>query len=150
MVFDLGVGRVCLDRLNALLGACLRLVTLAGSDDLAVRGLEVEPKLTRMILTDLELGRQRVSPLDWIEPGGLTGITLTQLGEQLQESPVLKGFASTLPRRVRFSTRRSYMNFTSHRLLERLPERSLEHATHTTLGRACNSAVAFARCGLGW
>jgi hypothetical protein len=42
VVFDFGVGRVRLDRLNALLGAGLRPVTLAGGDDLAVRGLEVE------------------------------------------------------------------------------------------------------------
>jgi hypothetical protein len=49
VVFDLGSGRVRLDRLNALLGACLRLVPLAGSDDLAVRGLEVEAVLARVI-----------------------------------------------------------------------------------------------------
>jgi hypothetical protein len=41
VVFDLGVGRVRLDRLNALFGTGLRLVSLAGSDDLAVRSLEV-------------------------------------------------------------------------------------------------------------
>ena len=41
MVFDLGVRWVRLDRLNALLSARLRLVTLAGGDDLAVGGLEV-------------------------------------------------------------------------------------------------------------
>jgi hypothetical protein len=43
VVFDLGVGCVSLDRVNALLGARLRLVPLAGGDDLAVGGLEVEP-----------------------------------------------------------------------------------------------------------
>ena len=45
MVFDLGVGRVRLDRLNAVLGTRLRLVSLAGGDDFAGRGFEVEPKL---------------------------------------------------------------------------------------------------------
>jgi hypothetical protein len=44
-VLNLGAGRVRLDRLNALLGVRLRLVTLAGRDDLAVRGLEVEAEL---------------------------------------------------------------------------------------------------------
>jgi hypothetical protein len=47
VVFDLRAGRVHLDRLDALLGIGLRLVTLAGSDDLAVRGLQVETELTR-------------------------------------------------------------------------------------------------------
>ena len=35
VVFDGGAGRVRLDRLNALFGVRLRLVSLAGSDDLA-------------------------------------------------------------------------------------------------------------------
>jgi hypothetical protein len=56
VVFDLGAGRVRLDCLNALLGTCLRLVTLAGGDDLAVRGLEVEAELARVILADLKFG----------------------------------------------------------------------------------------------
>jgi hypothetical protein len=34
---------------------------LAGGDDLAVRGLEVEAELARVILADLELGRYRFS-----------------------------------------------------------------------------------------
>jgi hypothetical protein len=62
VVFDLGVGRVRLDRLNAFLGTRLRLVTLAGGDDLPVGGLEVEPELTGMILADLKLGRQSCLP----------------------------------------------------------------------------------------
>ena len=46
MVFDLGVGRVSLDRLDALLGVGLRLVSLTGSDNLAVRGqLATAPNL---------------------------------------------------------------------------------------------------------
>ena len=60
MVFDLGAGRVRLDRLNAFLGTCLRLVPLAGGDDLAVWGLEVEPELTSVILADLEFGGNRI------------------------------------------------------------------------------------------
>jgi hypothetical protein len=49
---------VRLDCLNALLGAGPGLVTLAGGDDLAVRGFEVEPELARVILADFELGRR--------------------------------------------------------------------------------------------
>jgi hypothetical protein len=54
VVFDLGVGRVRLDRLNALLSACLRLV-LASGDDLTVGCLEVESKLAGVVFADLEL-----------------------------------------------------------------------------------------------
>jgi uncharacterized membrane protein YeaQ/YmgE (transglycosylase-associated protein family) len=57
VVLDLGAGRVRLDRLNALLGVGLRLVSLTGSDDLAVRGLQVESELARLVFADLELGR---------------------------------------------------------------------------------------------
>jgi N-ethylmaleimide reductase len=39
-----GAGRVRLDRLNALLGVGFCPVSLAGGDDLAVRGLQVEPE----------------------------------------------------------------------------------------------------------
>jgi hypothetical protein len=45
VVLHRGAGRVRLDRLNALLGIGLRLVTLAGGDDLAIRGLQVESEL---------------------------------------------------------------------------------------------------------
>ena len=45
-VFDLSVGCARLDRGNALLRTRLRLVTLAGGDDLTIRRLEVEPELT--------------------------------------------------------------------------------------------------------
>jgi hypothetical protein len=48
---------------RSLLGACLRLVTQTASDDFAVRGLEVEAELARVILADLELGRHRVLSL---------------------------------------------------------------------------------------
>jgi hypothetical protein len=40
-VFDVCVGRVRFDCLYALLGSCFGLVSLAGSDDLAVWRLEV-------------------------------------------------------------------------------------------------------------
>jgi hypothetical protein len=43
---------VSLDRFNALLGVRLRLVALAGSDDLAAGGLEVGPEFTGVILAD--------------------------------------------------------------------------------------------------
>jgi hypothetical protein len=43
-VYDGRSWRVRLDRLNALLSVGLGLVTLAGGDDLAVGGLEVEPR----------------------------------------------------------------------------------------------------------
>jgi hypothetical protein len=52
MVLDLGVGCVRLDCLNALLGARLRLVSLAGGDDLAIGGLEVEPEFSGVVLAD--------------------------------------------------------------------------------------------------
>jgi hypothetical protein len=42
LVFDRGAGCVRLDRLNAFLRVGLRLVPLAGGDDLAVWGFEVE------------------------------------------------------------------------------------------------------------
>lgn len=59
--------------------------------------------------------------------------------------------ASMLPRRVWFSTRRSYMNFTSQRLPERLPERySRSHHAPRGQARPCNSVVTVARCRLGW
>jgi hypothetical protein len=49
VVFDLGVGRVRFDCLNPVLGVSLRLVTLAGSDDFAVRGLQVEAEFTGVV-----------------------------------------------------------------------------------------------------
>jgi hypothetical protein len=61
MVFDRGTGRVCLDRLDALLGIRLRLVSLAGSDNLAVRGFQVKPELTGVVFADFELGRHHIS-----------------------------------------------------------------------------------------
>jgi hypothetical protein len=61
VVFDLGAGRVRLDRLDALLGVRLCLVTLAGSDNLAIRGFQVETKLASMVFADLELGRPPAS-----------------------------------------------------------------------------------------
>jgi hypothetical protein len=62
VVLHRGAGCVRLDRLNALLGIGLRLVTLAGGDDLAIRGLQVESELTGMIFAELKLGRQARSP----------------------------------------------------------------------------------------
>jgi len=47
-------------RVNAP-GAGLRLVTLAGSDDLTVRGFQVEPELARVVLADFEPGRHQIS-----------------------------------------------------------------------------------------
>jgi hypothetical protein len=55
VVFDRGAGCVRPDRLNALLGVGLHLVSLTGGDDLTIRCLEVEPELTGVILADLEL-----------------------------------------------------------------------------------------------
>jgi hypothetical protein len=50
VIFDLGVGGVRLDRLDALLGVGLGLLPLAGGDDFAVRGFEVEPEFAGVIL----------------------------------------------------------------------------------------------------
>jgi hypothetical protein len=63
--------------LGCLLSTGLRLIPLAGSDDLAVRGLQVEPKLASMVFADLELGRHHISSGS---SGVLTSITLTQPG----------------------------------------------------------------------
>jgi hypothetical protein len=52
----------------------LRLVTLAGSDDLKVRGFQVEPELARVVLADF--GTWPPSDLLWTKQG-LTGITVT-------------------------------------------------------------------------
>jgi hypothetical protein len=54
VVFHVGISSVRLDGLNALLGAGLRLVTLAGSDYLAVRRLEMKAEFARLVLGDLE------------------------------------------------------------------------------------------------
>ena len=61
-VYDLRAGSVRLDRLNALLGTCSGVITLASGDDLAVGRFEVEPKLSRFVLADLELGCRCSSP----------------------------------------------------------------------------------------
>jgi hypothetical protein len=53
-----------LDRLDALLGVGLCLVTLTGGDDFAIRGLQVEPVFAGVILRDLKYPRPFV---------GLTG-----------------------------------------------------------------------------
>ena len=45
---------VFLDRLNAVEARCLGLVTLAGEDDLAVGGLQVELELAVLSACDLE------------------------------------------------------------------------------------------------
>ena len=58
LVHHRGAGCVRLDCLNALLGISLRLVTLAGSNDLAVRGLQVKTKLASVVFADLELRRK--------------------------------------------------------------------------------------------
>jgi hypothetical protein len=57
-VYDLRVGSVRFDRLNALVGTLLGLVPLAGGDDFAVGRLEVEP----FVLADLEVGCYCSSP----------------------------------------------------------------------------------------
>jgi hypothetical protein len=61
-VYDLRVGSVRFDRLNALVGTFLGLVPLAGGDDFAVGRLEVEPKLAGFVLADLGLGCYCSSP----------------------------------------------------------------------------------------
>jgi hypothetical protein len=60
VVFDRGTGRVCLDGLNALLGVGFRLIALAGSNDLAVGGLEVEAELAGVSQGDSSTCAQKV------------------------------------------------------------------------------------------
>jgi hypothetical protein len=55
VIFHVGISSVGLNGLYALLGAGLRLVTLAGSDYLAVRRLEMKAEFARLILGDLDL-----------------------------------------------------------------------------------------------
>ena len=62
-VYDLRGGGTRLDRLNTLLGTRLGVIPPAGGNDLAVGGLEVEPKHAGFVLADLELGCNGSSPL---------------------------------------------------------------------------------------
>ena len=54
-VIDGRVGGGRLDGLDAILGAGLGLIPLAGGDNLAVRGFAVEPELAGLVLADFEL-----------------------------------------------------------------------------------------------
>ena len=54
VVFDLRTGSVGFDRVDALLGARFRLITLTGGDDLAVRRFQVEAELAGFVFADLE------------------------------------------------------------------------------------------------
>jgi len=64
-------GRVLLQRLNAVQGAGLGLVGLAGSDDLAVARVESEPELAGLVFVQLELTRHDDSPHADVGPGNV-------------------------------------------------------------------------------
>ena len=66
--------RVRLDRPNTLLGVGLRLIALTGTDNLAVRCLQVETQLTSMVFGDFEFGRHDLRSIEQgLTPHGNSG-----------------------------------------------------------------------------
>jgi hypothetical protein len=75
VVFDLGAGCVSLDRLDALLSIGFRLIPLAGGDNLAVRGLQVndsggffDRNLLHSNVTREDLATSRVAACAVVKP----------------------------------------------------------------------------------
>lgn len=78
LLYNCGLGGVLHDRSDTLLHSALGCVHLAGADDLAVAGFEVEERLTVLGFFDFETlfhGGILLDGLDSVETSGLGGIT---------------------------------------------------------------------------